>query len=414
MKKQIKTLIISLIALYGGVIQPTSISAQAPHTSNIEAMIQDAESQYNARVGLSLIRLSDKKKLYEYRVREGFTPASVVKILSTGAALRQHGRRYRFATEVYVVGKIEGNTLNGGLLLRGCGDPSTATNLIPGESYRLGRELSKALSERGIKHITGGLYLDASMPTSSGAVDSWEEEDLDQAYGAGLFGLNWGDNRQGSRSNKNPAESLGQNIETSLRLSGISLGKGLVYSYEGYEPEGILLYTHYSQSLEKLASITNHQSMNLYAEGIGRIVDEKTERGRALSHYWQRRLRLGSGDISLADGSGLSRANKLSPHGLAMALQDLFGGQTPEDGILLETLPRLGWEGTLRSLMPYTKTQAYLKSGTMRRVSSYAGYVYYGGEWYALVYLTNGFPRATQARGLLTALIEDVFFNYQS
>lgn len=377
-------------------------------------MIQDAENRHDARVGFCLVRLSDRKKIYEYRSREGFTPASVVKVLSTGAALREQGRRYRFATEVYAVGKIEGNTLHGGLLLRGSGDPSLGTNLIPGESYRLARELSNALKERGIKNITGGLYLDASMPTPCGPVDSWEAEDLNHAYGAGLFGLNCGDNRQGSRSDKNPAETLGQNLETNLRLSGISFGRGVVYSYEGYEPEGILLYTHYSKPLEKLSVLTNHQSMNLYAEGIGRIVDEQTERGTALSRYWQKRLGLSHRDINLADGSGLSRANSLSPHGLSMALVDLFGGQHPEDGILVQTLPRLGWEGTLRSLMPYTKTQAYLKSGTMRRVSSYAGYVYYGGEWYAMVYLTNGFAKAALARGLLTALIEDVFVNYQS
>ncbi len=372
-------------------------------------MLQDAEQRSSARVGLSLVRLSDKKVLYNYNSYDSFVPASVVKILSTGASLDRLGRRYRYATDVYVVGEIKADTLHGSLLIKGSGDPSLASSLLDGEAYRFSNGLRQALRERGIKSISGSIYIDASLPTQLGAISSWEKEDITKPYGTGLYGLNYRDNRLGERANSNPAQSFAQDLEQSLSYAGISLGKSPIVSYDGYETEGVLLYSHYSQNLEQLAQTTNHRSVNLFAEGIGRILEPEQERGIALSRYWQKRLNLNSSQLSLADGSGLSRANRLSAHALAQALVVLFGGEKPEDGLLLQSLPRLGYEGTLRILMPYTNLQAYLKSGTMRRVCTYAGYVYYGGEWYALAYLTNDFKSAREARGVLSALLEEVF-----
>lgn len=386
-----------------------NLSAQAPYTENIEAILQDAEIRHGGRIAFSLTRLSDKKTISQYRSRELFTPASVVKVLSSGAVLLERGRRYRYPTEVYTVGTVEGDSLRGALLIRGSGDPSIGTDLIAGERYRFNNEVLHALQERGIKHITGGIYLDASLPTGVGTVESWAKEDLGRAYGAGLFGLNYADNKVGDKSDPNPAQSLAGALESRLRFAGITLGKPTSVSYEGYEPEGLLLHTYYSPTLETLASVTNHRSMNMYAEALAQSLNPNLDRSVALTNYWRRTLGLGAEDIQLADGSGLSRANKLSARALAGALITLYGGLAPEDGVLVETLPRLGAEGTLKMLMPGTSIKAYLKSGTMRQVCTYIGYVHYAGEWYALVYLSNNIPIARQARGVLSAILTDVF-----
>lgn len=386
-----------------------SLSAQSPYTDNIPSIIQSSEQLHKARIAFGLVRLSDGKTLSEYRVNERFTPASIVKVLSTGALLLERGRHYRYPTEIYTIGEIKNGQLQGALLIRGSGDPSIGTELIPGERYRFTNELLRALQERGIKEITGGIYLDASLTTGVGPVASWAKEDLDKAYGAGLYGLNYGDNQVGGRAEHNPAQSLASAIETRLRFAGIAIGKTPTVSYEGYEPEGSLLHTYYSQPLEVLASVTNHHSMNMYAEAIAQSLNPKQDRGSALSNYWRRQLGLSSQDISLADGSGLSRENQINARALSRALVKLFGGHTPEDGTLVATLPRLGYEGTLRTLMPNTHTKAYLKSGSMRGVATYIGYVNYGDDWYAIVYLTNGMPSVRHARGVFSAIVEDVF-----
>lgn len=402
MKRQLIGFILCFIGIY-------TLSAQSPYIHNVVATLQDAEQRHGGRIAFSLTRLSDHKNLVEYRSRELFTPASVVKVLSSGALLRERGRRYRYPTEIYAVGTIVQDSLKGGLLIRGSGDPSLATDLIEGERYRFNNEVLQALKERGIRHITGGLYFDASLPTGVGPIESWAKEDLIHAYGAGLFGLNYADNKVGSKAESNPAQSLASALESRLRFAGITIRKASSVSYEGYEPEGLLLYTYYSRPLERLASVTNHRSMNMYAEALAQALNPNLDRGIVLSNYWRRLLSLGAEDIQLVDGSGLSRENKLSARALERALVLLYGGHAPEDGILVETLPRLGAEGTIRGLMPNTTIQAYLKSGTMRRVCTYVGYVYYGKEWYALVYLTNEFPQASQARGIFSSILNDLF-----
>lgn len=387
-----------------------SLAAQTPYLHNVEAIIQDAEQKHGGRIGFSLLRLSDKQVLYEYRANESFIPASVAKIFSSGASLRDLGGRYRFATDIYAVGKIVGDTLEGSLLIKGSGDPSLGTGLINGERYRFGRELVVALEERGIKHITGSIYLDASLPTGVGPAEGWSAEDLKHAYGTGLYGLNYADNKIGQSSDPNPAATLAAELTNRINLAGISLGKQITHSYEGYETEGILLHSYYSQPLSDLARVVNHRSMNMYAEALGQVFQPQRNRGPALTSYWQKMLGLSGGELLLDDGSGLSRRNRLSPRACRMALTALFGHIYPEDGLLVESLPRLGREGTLSNLMPETTLQAYLKSGTMRRVSTYAGYVHYGGEWYALVYFTNDIPLARTARGVFSALMSEIFY----
>lgn len=387
-----------------------SLSAQTPYTQNIEAMIQDAEQKHGGRIGFSLVRLSDKQVLYEYRARESFIPASVAKIFSSGASLRELGGRYRFATDIYAVGKIVGDTLEGSLLIKGSGDPSLGTALINGERYRFGRELIAALEERGIKHISGSIYLDASLPTGVGPSEGWTAEDLKHAYGAGLFGLNYADNKIEQSSDPNPAATLAAELMNRLYIAGISLGKHITHSYEGYETEGILLHSYYSQPLTELARVVNHRSMNMYAEALGQVFQPQRNRGSALTSYWQKTLGLSGSELLLDDGSGLSRRSRLSPYACQLGLTALFGHIRPEDGLLVESLPRLGREGTLKSLMPETSLQAYLKSGTMRRVSTYAGYVHYRGEWYSIVYFTNGIPLARTARGVFSAIMDEVFY----
>src|SRR5262245_7500566 len=50
-------------------------------------------------------------------------PASVMKLVTTFAALELLGPEYRWRTEAYLGGRLEGGTLQGDLILKGYGDP---------------------------------------------------------------------------------------------------------------------------------------------------------------------------------------------------------------------------------------------------------------------------------------------------
>lgn len=81
-------------------------------------------------------------------------PASVIKLVTTFAALEALGPAYQWRTEVFADGKTTGGTLTGDLLLKGYGDPYLVTERL----WLLQRELRN----RGLRVIDGDLVIDNS------------------------------------------------------------------------------------------------------------------------------------------------------------------------------------------------------------------------------------------------------------
>lgn len=461
-------------AVLGGIIcMPQVINAQTRIVSNsVNAIVASAEEKYKGRIGMSVQRLRDDSIIYRNRFTELFTPASIVKVLSTGAVLRKKGASFRFPTEIYMTGSIQNGVLHGNIIIKGGGDPSLASLYIPKEENRFAQELIAALQRSGIKSVTGGIYYDSSLPTGLGQVSGWLAEDKRNHYGAGLFGLNYRDNVlnfsvrlrgkgsdydvtttpydmgikwslsrvKGKRGisytstmgsevvtiqargnvsqsqsfrvpNPSPTYGLAFQVSREVQKAGILLGKSEpIVSYDGYEQDGALLYTYYSKGIDTLSKITNYRSQNFYAEAIGRLLDPSKDKGEALTDYWHNAIKVDANDLWLYDASGLDRRNKANARAFSLALKYLFGGKYPNDGILLETLPEVGKEGTVQKLMqPNKGVKVYLKSGTMRSVSTYVGYVYDGDEWYSIVYLTNGMPGAWASRAVLQMIVHEIW-----
>ena len=81
-------------------------------------------------------------------------PASVMKLVTTWAALELLGPAYRWPTEVYFGGELERGRLDGDLVLKGYGDPF----LVLEEFWKLLR----ALRRLGLDEIEGDLVIDDS------------------------------------------------------------------------------------------------------------------------------------------------------------------------------------------------------------------------------------------------------------
>ena len=75
-------------------------------------------------VSLYAKNLSTEKLLFEFNSNRQKNPASVMKLVTTLGALEILGPAYRWKTEVYVNGKISGTTLDGDLIIKGYGDPN--------------------------------------------------------------------------------------------------------------------------------------------------------------------------------------------------------------------------------------------------------------------------------------------------
>ncbi len=81
-------------------------------------------------------------------------PASTIKLLTTFAALDQLGPAYRWTTELYADGALQGDVLSGNLILKGYGDPRLTL-----ENFWL---MLRNLRARGVREIRGDLVLDRS------------------------------------------------------------------------------------------------------------------------------------------------------------------------------------------------------------------------------------------------------------
>jgi D-alanyl-D-alanine carboxypeptidase/D-alanyl-D-alanine-endopeptidase (penicillin-binding protein 4) len=93
--------------------------------------------------------------LFTHDADRPMNPASVMKLVTTYAALDLLGPDYRWKTEAYLAGKLDRNgTLNGNLVLKGYGDPK-----ITIEQWQA---FMGDLRTRGLARVTGDLVLDRS------------------------------------------------------------------------------------------------------------------------------------------------------------------------------------------------------------------------------------------------------------
>ncbi len=108
-------------------------------------------------------------------------------------------------------------------------------------------------------------------------------------------------------------------------------------------------------------------------------------------------------EVVLDNGSGLSRATRISAQRLARVLLSIF--DSPVMSELMSSLPISGVDGTLRRSRAATG-RAHLKTGSLRDVAGVAGYVLSNsGRRYVLVAIINH-PQAAAARPALDALIQ--------
>lgn len=141
----------------------------------------------NINIGVHIQSLSSNKVIFEKNAGRHFVPASTIKLVTLASALYYLGPSYRFYTYVLTDGPVSSDGTIQNLYIQGSGDPS----LMDYDLLRLAQELS----QRGIKKITGDIYVDDKifddMLWARG--DMWD--DRGKGYAAPVCGLNLNYNR---------------------------------------------------------------------------------------------------------------------------------------------------------------------------------------------------------------------------
>ena len=153
--------------LAGLLIAGLAVSARAAELPAAFTLALEQAGIPLDHVAVRVQPLDAAEPLLSHNAEAALNPASVMKLVTSFAALNQLGPGYKWKTEVWANGTIEDGVLTGDLVIKGYGDPTLTL-----ERMWL---LQRALRARGVQHIRGNLVLDTShfdLPTMDpGAFD---------------------------------------------------------------------------------------------------------------------------------------------------------------------------------------------------------------------------------------------------
>ncbi len=221
----------------------------------------------------------------------------------------------------------------------------------------------------------------------------------------------------------NPAMALALQLAEHLQRRGIELAdcQNVAYYDKSAPTLTTLLDIYLSPHLSELIRTCNYHSVNLYAEALLRSTGNRfgsVQQGVCIStsealrqemNYWRETCSLSADELALYDGSGLSRHSKLSPYALTATLRQVYRLPLPISDPFILSLPQVGREGTVRNLFPATQLTAYFKSGSIRGVQNYAGYVSYNGHTYCVSLLANDMRHRGTTRRTMTQVLKALF-----
>jgi D-alanyl-D-alanine carboxypeptidase/D-alanyl-D-alanine-endopeptidase (penicillin-binding protein 4) len=366
-------------------------------------------------------------------------PASTMKLLTTLVALDTLGPSYRWKTDVYALGGVEGGRLNGDLLLKGYGDPFLVTERF----WQMLRSIRRA----GIDEVAGDLLIDDSYfdigTYDAGAFDSQPLRAYNVSPNALLTNFKvvryWFEpNGQSVKVSVDPAlDNL--RVTNQLRVMpgscrgyqrGISVsGNGsddevtfsgrfpggcqkyamdraalshneftyglfrLLWSESGGHFDGSLKNTVVADDVEPLLSFeslplfemiarVNKHSNNVMARQVLYTLSAEvlgppgTEPGgRDVIAKWLVDNGLGPGQIAFENGAGLSRESRITAVDMAALLR--FAWKQPYMPEYLASMSVTGLDGTLSRRFQDSELvgKAHLKTGSLDHVTAIAGYV---------------------------------------
>lgn len=193
MRKQISLISVALLLL------SWSATAGLPRTEAQRKIskLGAGEPLRSSAVGVFAMTMSGDT-IADFNRMVKLVPASNMKLITTGVALRTLGASYRYETKIAYSGKIENGVLDGDVYIIGGGDPTTGAKTDCAEP--LNSTFAKwagFLRAAGITKVTGRIigdprYFADPVPENMG----WTYDDLGTYYGAGSTGLNFFENAQ--------------------------------------------------------------------------------------------------------------------------------------------------------------------------------------------------------------------------
>ncbi|MEN9328957.1 MAG: hypothetical protein RLZZ484_145 [Pseudomonadota bacterium] len=400
-----------------------------------------------------------------HRADVSVNPASLMKLVTTSAALELLGPSFTWRTPVYVEGVVREGVLQGNLYVRGQGDPRLGVEKL--------WQLMRRVQGLGIQRIEGDIVLDRSafeVPwRDPGSFDGEPLRPYNATPDALLINfksllIHWVPDRaaQEVRIHMEPPLA-GVQFPSQLpltsgecgdyrsavkadfsdplkpRFSGaypascgekiwpvayadpaqfapraiLGMWQQLGGQLRGVVRDGVVpaqlkpVFWHESAPLAEVVRDINKYSNNVMAQQLFLSLSlqqqglGKQGSSQEIVNRWWRE-RVAMPPPTLENGSGLSREERVTSAALARLLQVMWRSPVMPD--LMASLPVAGQDGTLRRSQ--AQSRAHLKTGSLRDVMGVAGYVDgQDGRRWVLVAIVNH-PQASAARPVLDAVID--------
>ena len=392
---------ISALARPPGLPPPPSVAAlpeasPAPPSPEVVALldrVQDVPAMRpDGDVGVAAADASGQR-LTASSADRPLLPASAIKLITAAAALRLLGPDFRFVTRVYATAPLDRDgVVDGDLVILGGGDPVLATERFVTDVNAARpatplATLAQRVTRSGVRRVTGRVIGDPAVLADEPVADGWNRDylaSLDATRTSGLTvdaGLRLFERsgRLHAQAAKDPAGRTAAELHRVLTDLGVRIGHPPL-ARRGEQRRTVELARVVSPPLRTLLTSMLHTSDNHLADGIfrmlGATIGDATWAGSERAAH----LTLSDADLDwkgvrLADGSGLSRRNRVSAAALVEILRVMAGDRLRRPWLHLQAVA--GESGTMRRRLTDTQAEGrvFAKTGTLRDVRALAGTV---------------------------------------
>ncbi|GLI35450.1 D-alanyl-D-alanine carboxypeptidase/D-alanyl-D-alanine endopeptidase [Desulforhabdus amnigena] len=437
----------------------------------------DRFQKTSGQFGLQVIALPSGHEVWEHKSRNTLVPASLVKVLTSYAALKTLGPFHHFNTEIWAMAAPQQGTLAGDIWIRSDGD----NYLLSEKAWTLAQKVK----EQGIQTIRGRIIVDNSFffpPSEHICVDEKCDRSYNPVVSATAMEFNT------VTLNITPGEKAGAPVEVSqfppgdyievqnmattgssgsklqlqLKSRGLTRDGHEIYQLSGNLPIGseggrqyrvnvddpAAFFAHSFSMLLKQAGIDvlgkipgtgtvppgakkiasyesaplgdmlfglNRYSNNFMAEMLLRSLGAgvvgtpgSVNKGVSVIRNTLEQLGVPGNEILLDSGSGLSRNCHVSPRAFCSVLTSAYRdfSITPE---FISSLAMNSNEGTLRRRLRHSGVTVRGKTGTLKDVVGFSGYVSGPqGDLYAVTVILNDVKNLWEAREVLDSFLEEL------
>ena len=456
-----------LTVLLGWCIAGTGSAGSLPEPLR-DALAQAGVSP--SGLGLYVQEVDAHQPLLVHNADRPMSPASTMKLVTTLAGLELLGPNFTWRTEAWTDGTLSGDVLNGNLVLKGYGDPDITlqdfwmflTDLRARGLREIHGDLVLDRSFFSVDEVDpGGFDNEPTRPYNvipdallvnyksiwlqflpdeqtgrvrilstpqfpqvtiinqlalgAGNCDFWPEKPQSMPERAtliftGVFPRGCGEKSK-SFSLLTPNEYLMTLFGQIWRELGGTLSGS---AHDGTLPERAALFdTWESPPLSRVIRDINKYSNNVMARHLFLTLSlaadnppATTEKSKRAVREWLARSGLDFPELTLENGSGLSRVERITPRHMAELL--LHAWRSPLMPEYLSSLPIPGVDGTLRRRLTDSDSagHGHIKTGYLEGVRAIAGYVNdRAGRTFVVVSLVNH-PQAIAAQAFQDAVTE--------